>query len=129
MLKNRSVPPCAVIPVLLHADVGAAAHWLCKAFGFRVRLRIGDHRIQLNAGDGCLVVTEGRDAVIVESAHLVMVRVEDADGHCERALQNGAEILVVPTSHTFGERQYSAKDFAGHRWTFTQSVADVAPEE
>jgi uncharacterized glyoxalase superfamily protein PhnB len=29
----------------------------------------------------------------------------------------------------FGERQYVAQDPGGHRWTFTESVADVAPEE
>ena len=26
-----------------------------------------------------------------------------------------------------GERQYGARDFAGHHWVFTQSVADVDP--
>jgi hypothetical protein len=29
----------------------------------------------------------------------------------------------------FGERQYTARDHAGHYWTFAQHVADVAPEE
>ena len=29
----------------------------------------------------------------------------------------------------YGERQYVATDLAGHQWTFTQSVADVSPEE
>lgn len=127
MLSNRSVPPCTVIPVLSYPDVGAAADWLCNAFGFTVRLRIANHRIQLKAGDGCIVLAEGN--VPADSAHLVMVRVPDADTHHERARQHGAQILVPPTDHPFGERQYNALDFAGHRWTFTQSYADVAPEE
>jgi hypothetical protein len=29
----------------------------------------------------------------------------------------------------YGERQYNADDFAGHSWTFSQSVEDVHPEE
>jgi predicted enzyme related to lactoylglutathione lyase len=29
----------------------------------------------------------------------------------------------------FGERQYSAEDLAGYRWAFSQSVADVNPED
>jgi hypothetical protein len=29
----------------------------------------------------------------------------------------------------FAKRQYTAEDLGSHRWTFTQSVADVAPEE
>jgi uncharacterized glyoxalase superfamily protein PhnB len=127
MLSNRSVPPCAVIPVLYYPDVGAAADWLCNAFGFKVRLRIHNHRIQLKAGDGCIVVAEGN--VPADTAHLVMVRVPDADSHHERARQHGAQILDPPTDFPYGERQYGAKDFAGHHWKFTQTIADVAPEE
>jgi uncharacterized glyoxalase superfamily protein PhnB len=127
MLSNRSVPPCTVIPVLSYPDVGEAADWLCNAFGFTVRLRVGNHRIQLKAGDGCIVLAEGN--VPADSAHLVMVRVPDADSHHNRARQHGAQILSLPTDFPYGERQYNAKDFAGHRWTFTQSIADVAPEE
>ena len=37
-------------------------------------------------------------------------------------------ILNPPQSHPFGERQYSAEDPEGHRWSFTESVADVLPE-
>ena len=46
MSTNRSMPPGTVIPELAYADVVAAARWLCDAFGFRERLRIGTHRIQ-----------------------------------------------------------------------------------
>jgi hypothetical protein len=28
----------------------------------------------------------------------------------------------------FVERQYTVEDSRGHRWTFSQSIADVAPE-
>lgn len=40
---NRSVPAATVIPVLAYPDVVEATDWLCNAFGFTVRLRIGDH--------------------------------------------------------------------------------------
>ncbi|MGA2422277.1 MAG: VOC family protein [Candidatus Acidiferrum sp.] len=131
MLANRSVPPCTVIPVLSYPDVGAAAEWLCGAFGFAVRLRIGNHRIQLKAGDGCIILAEGlaEGSVVAGGAHLVMVRVPDAVGHHERARKHGAIILAPPTDYPFGERQYRAQDFVGHRWTFTQTIADMAPEE
>jgi hypothetical protein len=29
----------------------------------------------------------------------------------------------------YGERQYNAADFHGHRWDFTETIADIAPEE
>jgi uncharacterized glyoxalase superfamily protein PhnB len=44
------------------------------------------------------------------------------------AVEAGAHVLAGPEDHPYGERQYTAADPAGHRWTFTQSVADVAPE-
>ena len=59
----------------------------------------------------------------------IMVRVEDARAHCARARAAGATVLDEPADHMYGERQYSAEDLAGHRWTFTESIADVAPEE
>lgn len=60
--NNRSVPECGVIPVLRYPDPSVAAAWLEVAFGFTVRLRIANHRIQMRAGQGCLTVAEG-DAI------------------------------------------------------------------
>ena len=34
-----------------------------------------------------------------------------------------------PTDYPYGERQYNAEDIGGHRWTFSQSIADVDPAE
>jgi uncharacterized glyoxalase superfamily protein PhnB len=127
MRLNRSVPPCVVIPVLKYPDPSAAAAWLAKAFGFTVRLRIANHRIQMKVGEGCVTVAEGD--VTPGNSHIVQVRIEDALGHCERARQNGAIILTEPVGQPYGERQYNAQDFYGHRWDFTETLADVAPEE
>jgi uncharacterized glyoxalase superfamily protein PhnB len=57
------------------------------------------------------------------------VRVEDADAHHARAVAEGATILDQPTDHPYGERQYNAEDPGGHRWTFSQSIADVDPAD
>jgi uncharacterized glyoxalase superfamily protein PhnB len=128
MLANRSCPRSTVIPELAYPDVGEAARWLCDAFGFTVRLMIANHRAQLNVGDkgdGAMVVTEGEGG----GGHGVMVRVEDVHAHHERARQHGARIVRPPADHPYGERQYTAEDPGGHRWTFTQSIADVDPTE
>lgn len=50
------MPRCTAVPELGYPDVNAAAEWLCLAFGFDVRLRIGNHRIQLHVGDGAVVL-------------------------------------------------------------------------
>jgi uncharacterized glyoxalase superfamily protein PhnB len=126
MITNRSMPPGSVIPELPYADVAAAARWLCAAFGFRERLRIGTHRIQLRVGDGSMVVVE-RSADGATTTSRVMVRVADVDAHHAQAVAAGATVVSAPTTYPFGERQYSAVDVGGHRWTFSQSVADIDP--
>jgi uncharacterized glyoxalase superfamily protein PhnB len=131
MLPNRSIPRATVIPVLAYPDVNHAAAWLCDAFGFSVRLRIGTHRVQLNAGEGAVIVREMRPNELYAALGLgcsITVRVEDADAHCNRARGHGARITEDPVTHPYGERQYNAADFAGYSWTFSQSVSDVHPE-
>jgi uncharacterized glyoxalase superfamily protein PhnB len=132
---NRSIPRATVIPVLIYPDVREAVDWLSTAFGFVERVRIGeDHRSQLGCGDGGAVILgdvrgDRRPPRPGEVTHSVMVRVEDARAHCEHARAHGARILEEPRDHEYGERQYSAEDPAGHQWTFSQTLADVAPEE
>ncbi len=94
MRVNRSVPPCTVIPVLIYPDPSAAADWLGKAFGFTIRLRIANHRIQMKAGEGCFTIAEGN--VLPDNSHIIQVRIEDANGHCERARKHGAAVLTEP---------------------------------
>jgi hypothetical protein len=36
---------------------------------------------------------------------------------------------MEPKDFEYGERQYNAEDFAGHQWTFSETIRDVAPEE
>ena len=129
MLQNRSMPASPVIPVLAYPDVAEAVAWLAAAFGFALRLGIGDHRAQLHAGNGGVVVVTDGGVVMPTGArtHSVMLRVEDAHAHCARAQAHGARIVNPPTDYPFGERQYTALDHAGHAWTFSQSIADVDP--
>ena len=134
MRPNRSIPQANVIPVLIYPDVRAAVEWLTGAFGFRERVQIGeDHRSQLQIGDGAVIIGDvrhdRRPPRAGEVTHSVIVRVEDVHGHCEHARAQGARILEEPTDYPFGERQYTAQDPAGHQWTFSQTLADVAPEE
>lgn len=120
------MPASTVIPVLSYPDLAEAVDWLCRVFGFTVRWQVGDHRAQLNIGDGAMAVTQGPSG---SQGHSVMVRIEDLDAHYENARQQGAEILAEPAEFPYGERQYHARDIGGHEWTFSQTVADVAPED
>lgn len=135
MRANRSIPPPTVIPVLVYPDVRAAVAWLTAAFGFVERVRIGDaHRAQMSIGEnGAMIVADARGEQQSPPEgfvnHLIKVRVEDVDAQFERAKGFGVRILEGPTEQVYGERELVVEDLAGHRWQFTQTMRDVAPED
>lgn len=120
---NRSIPAASVIPLFTYPDTKAAAEWLCAAFGFRMRLRIGDHRVQLSFGDGALVVVDGP----ASPGRAATLRVTELDRLYEAAQGLGARSLTPPEDHPYGERQCSLEDPWGYRWTLSQTLADVHP--
>jgi uncharacterized glyoxalase superfamily protein PhnB len=134
MKANRSIPAATVIPVLSYPDVRAAVTWLTAAFGFIERVRIGeDHRAQLSVGDAAVIVADTggnrRPPDPAATTHSIIVRVTDVQAQFEQATQHGATIVTAPAELPFGERQCTVQDPWGHQWTFSQTIADIAPEE
>jgi uncharacterized glyoxalase superfamily protein PhnB len=138
MLVNRSAPGATVVPILVYEDVAKAIEWLCDTFGFKERLRAAGPggnvaHAQLAIAEGAVMLGrqggEFRSPRSNEVSQYVVVHVENVDEHFDHARQCGARILKSPVNMPFGERQYTAEDPWGHRWTFSQSIADVAPEE
>ena len=146
MTLNRSAPPGPVVPRLYYEDVGKAIDWLCEAFGFTEIYRYGPPDAPagafLRAGDGSVSLSVARTGQAPKwddvaelrpnpsvVSHGVTVRVDDVDAHFARTEAFGARTFGPPETYPFGERQYTAEDLAGHRWGFTESVADIAPED
>ncbi len=143
MVLNRSVPPSTVIPVLIYEDESKAVDWLCTTFRATERLRAGNDHAQIAFSGGAVFLGRrrvGQGFASPDSAefraprpnevnHYTNVKVDDVDRHYEHAKRQGARILQPPANRPFGERQYTAEDLEGHRWTFSQSIADVNPRE
>jgi uncharacterized glyoxalase superfamily protein PhnB len=126
---NRTMPGCTIIPELVYDDVTEARRWLCDVFGLSERWHAGDHRAQLSFGDGTIAITEPQTSRALAGQVSLVIRVQDADAHWRRARERGATIIAEPQDHPYGERQYTAEDLGGHRWCFSQSIADLAPED
>src|SRR6186713_1752864 len=127
-------------------DPAAAIDWLCKAFGFEVRLKVEGEggRIEhseLVFGEGLIGVSSagsagGKDwkakmvsprAVGGGNTQCVGIFVDDVEAHCTRARAAGAQISYEPTTSDYGDdywsdRSYGAVDPEGHLWWFMQRL-------
>jgi uncharacterized glyoxalase superfamily protein PhnB len=135
---------------LFYVDPKRAIDWLCKAFGFEVRLLVEgqDGRVEhseLDYGDGLIMVgSAGADAAKPEQdwrglsaspnsiggryTQSLCVYVDDVDAHCAHARAAGATICVEPKTSDYGpeywsDRGYAAIDVEGHVWWFMQRIS------
>ncbi len=125
MKNGRSMMAADIIPVVSYPDVAAAADWLAAVFGFRKRLLVFDHRIQMAYGGGNFVLTDRPSPG--PSGFTIMVRVADCRAVCEEARARGAVIEMEPTDFEYGECQCDLRDPWGIRWTPSQTIAGVDP--
>jgi len=128
---------------LYYEDANAAIDWLCRAFGFEVRLKVeGDggrvEHSELVFGDGVIMVADEtkRDkmpyarcpkSVGGANTQNMFAYVDDVEAHCKRAREHGATIDQEPETHDYGEeywtdRSYGCVDIGGHHWWFAQRV-------
>jgi len=133
---------------LFYDDGAAAIDWLCRAFGFEVRLKIEDDsgrvaHSELTFGEAVIMLADvsrqnphasqpfkrsPKSAGNVNTQHLCIF-VDDVDAHCARAREAGARILMEPTTNDYGDdngsnRIYGAEDPEGHAWSFMQRLRD-----
>lgn len=135
---------------VFYDDAAAAIDFLCRAFGFTVRIRIdGDggrvEHSELEFAEGLIMVgstggkaeratpVPGRSPRSVGGANtqILCLFVDDADAHCANARAAGAKIIDQPTTNDYGpdywaDRSYRAEDPEGHHWWFMQRVRDQA---
>jgi uncharacterized glyoxalase superfamily protein PhnB len=119
-----------------------AIDWLCRAFGFEVRLKVeGDdgviHHSELVYGEGVIMVGEPKPDKFPQTrapgqvgganTQNMMVYVDDVEAHCKRAREAGARIVSEPSTTDYGEdywtdRGYECVDIGGHHWWFYQRL-------
>lgn len=147
-MKNTPKGWPRVSVAVFYDDAAKAIDWLCRAFGFEVRLKVeGDggriEHSELVYGEGLIMVGQSgvnpRRPDMMPAAspkslggkytQSIMIFVDDVDAHCARARAAGAKIFDEPQLHDYGEdhwadRSYGAIDPEGHHWWFTQRVRD-----
>jgi uncharacterized glyoxalase superfamily protein PhnB len=133
-------------------DAAGAIDWLCRAFGFEVRLKVeGDggriEHSELVYGEAVVMVAQNGElprhpgwprgasprAIGGVNTQSLMLYVDNADEHCARARAAGAVVIEEPAVHDYGadywaDRSYGALDPEGHLWWFTERVRNPSGE-
>ena len=135
---------------LFYQDPAKAIDWLCRAFGFTVRLKVegAGGRIEhseLEFGDDGLIMVGGGGeeystpekqwraraaspaALGGKNTQSLCLFVDDVDAHCARAKAAGAKVFHEPKNSDYGadyweDRSYGAFDLEGHMWWFMQRI-------
>jgi len=129
---------------IFYDDPKAAIDWLCRAFGFELRLKVeGDEgqivHSELTFGEALVMVggTSGKEpwqqlfrsprALDGKVTATMALFVDDADAHHARAVKEGARIIREPTTNDYGDdywtdRSYGALDPEGQLWWFMQRL-------
>ena len=131
---------------LYYDKASEAIDWLCRAFGFEVRLKVeGDggriEHSELVYGEGLIMVSEAKPEKFPQTrspsqvgganTQNLMVYVDDVEAHCERARAAGAVVVTELKTSDYGEdywsdRSYECKDVGGHHWWFAQRLRNPA---
>ena len=146
-MKNTPAGWPRITASVYYEDPRTAIDWLCRAFGFEVRLKVEgeggriEHSELVLAGGLVMVGEEGRDAgkqhrkapaaVGGGNTQNMFVYVDDVDAHCERARAAGATIASEPKVSDYGDdhwadKGYECVDAGGHHWWFAQRLRDGA---
>jgi PhnB protein len=128
----------SLYPRLAYNDERSALEFLIRAFGFRERREARMEHPEgmlawLEVGNGVVMI--GRAGTALHDLHspveagmttvMVNVSVSDVDAHHARAVAEGARVVMDLEDMFWGDRRYEALDPEGHRWHFTERLADV----
>jgi len=135
--------------VVCYQDPHAAIDWLCRVFGFEVRLKVEGEggRIEhseLELGGGLIMVSGAGEKYLDakgpwkkdhasptmvggKNTQCMCVHIDDVDAHHARVRAAGAKVYMEPKTSDYGEdywsdRSYGVHDLEGHQWWFMQRM-------
>ncbi len=123
-----------IIPTMRYKDAPKAIDWLCKAFGFERHLVVpGENgtigHAQLSFGNAMIMLGSETESDYGKwlstpkdikglNTQAPYVIVEQIDEHYNKAVHEGAEIIVEIKDEEYGGRGYTCRDPEGHIWNF-----------
>ena len=111
-----------------------AVDFLCAAFGFTTKNVFKDeagevNHAELQLGNAMIMIgprTNSPFGRMVKTpleignfnTHAIYVVVEDIESHYQKAIENGATIMLELVEQEYGGKDYTCKDLEGYLWSF-----------
>jgi len=117
--------PPSVYPTLTYNDARGAIRSLTQAFRFsEVAVHPGPDgtiaHAQLGWRNGLIMLSSRskEPSLFDVGPACTYLAVDDPDGHHDRAVAAGADIVMGLTDQDYGSREYAARDSEGNLWCF-----------
>jgi PhnB protein len=142
MKKHAYIPEGynAVIPALAVKDAVSAIRWYQKVFDAaeKMLLKNPDNTIahgEITIGDTVVMVSEENPKYNKSPKTLngnsvnLCIYVEDVDAVVQKAIDNGAKVLIPVNDQFYGDRSGRIEDPFGYIWIISTHIKDVSEEE
>ena len=128
-------------PYLIVNDGAAAIDFYERAFGAKLRMRLGGPggkigHAELAVGNGLIMLADEHPEMGARGPHtiggspvILHLYVADADAVVQRAVEAGATISRPVENAFYGDRTGMITDPFGHAWSVATHVEDVTPQE
>ncbi len=122
-----------VTPYLIVKDVDVLLNFLTKVFDAEIKdrmtLKEGTvNHAEVKIGNSVIMIGKSNNDYPPQNT-ILYVFVEDTDKTYNKAIQEGAELIMKPQDQFYGDRNAGVKDSSGISWWIASHVEDVSPEE
>jgi PhnB protein len=130
----------AVIPALAFKGADAAIKWYVKVFDAKEKMRFENPdktiaHAEITIGGNVVMLSEENSQYNSSPKTLkgnsvnLFVYVPNVDMVIEKAVNNGAKIIMKTEDQFYGDRSGRIEDPFGYRWIISTHVRDVSQEE
>lgn len=130
-----------ITPYLVVAGAAKAIDFYGRAFGAQERFRMpsADGSVmhaEFQIGDSIVMIADENPMMGSKSPEALggspqnlLIYVEDVDSVFQKALDEGASVVMPVADMFWGDRYGKLKDPFGHEWSIATHIEDVPPEE
>ena len=130
----------AVIPALAFKGADAAIKWYINVFGAKEKMRFDNPdktvaHAEITIGDCVVMISEENPQYNSSPKTLggnsvnLCVYVPDVDAVIQKAVDNGAGLIMPAKDEFYGDRSGRLEDPFGYRWIVSTHIKDVSEEE